>query len=87
MYAMVRPDISQAVSMVSRYIYNPGKNQWLAVKWILRYLYGTVDVGLLFKNDCGQQCFGYCDSDFAGDFDKQRSTTGYVFTLGGGPVS
>ncbi|KAH9688249.1 Integrase catalytic domain-containing protein [Citrus sinensis] len=89
MYAMVctMPDISQAVSMVSRYMHNPGKNHWLAVKWILQYLYGTVDVGLLFKKDCGQQCVGYCDSDFAGDFDKRRSTTGYVFTLGGGPVS
>ncbi|KAH9684587.1 hypothetical protein KPL70_013604 [Citrus sinensis] len=89
MYAMVctRPDISQAVSMVSRYMHNPGKNQWLAVKWILRYLYGTVGAGLLFKKDCGQQCVGYCDSDFAGDLDKRRSTTGYVFTLGGGPVS
>ncbi|KAH9734322.1 hypothetical protein KPL71_017332 [Citrus sinensis] len=89
MYAMVctRLDISQAVSMVSRYMHNPGKNQWLAVKWILRYLYETVDVGLLFKKDCGQQCVGYCDSDFVGDLDKRRSTTGYVFTLGGGPVS
>ncbi|KAH9783019.1 TTF-type domain-containing protein [Citrus sinensis] len=38
-------------------------------------------------NDCGQQCVGYCDSDFAGDLDKRRSTTGYIFTLGGGPVS
>ncbi|KAH9782721.1 Integrase catalytic domain-containing protein [Citrus sinensis] len=37
--------------------------------------------------DCGQQCVGYCDSDFAGDLNKRRSTTGYVFTLGGGPVS
>ena len=89
MYVMVctRPDISQAVSMVSRYMHNPGKNQWLAVKWILRYLYGTVDVGLLFKKDCGQQCVGYCDSDFARDLDKQRSTTGCIFALGGGPVS
>ncbi|KAH9761191.1 hypothetical protein KPL70_000407 [Citrus sinensis] len=89
MYAMVctRPDISQAVSMVSRYMHDPGKSHWLTVKWILRYLYGTVDVGLLFKKDCGQQCVGYCDSDFAGDLDKRRSTTGYVFTLGGGPVS
>ncbi|KAH9670812.1 Integrase catalytic domain-containing protein [Citrus sinensis] len=89
MYVMVctRPDISQAVSMVSRYMHNPGKNQWLAVKWILRYLYGTVDVGLLFKKDFGQQCVGYCNSDFTGDLDKRRSTTGYVFTLGGGPVS
>ncbi|KAH9684220.1 hypothetical protein KPL71_027928 [Citrus sinensis] len=89
MYAMVctRPDTSQTVSMVNRYMHNPGKNQWLAVKWILRYLYGTVDVGLLFKKDCGQQCVGYCDSDFAGDLDKRRSTTSYVFTLGGDPVS
>ena len=30
---------------------------------------------------------GYCDSDFAGDLDKRRSTTGYIFTLGGGPIS
>ncbi|KAK9205945.1 hypothetical protein WN943_016216 [Citrus x changshan-huyou] len=59
----------------------------LAVKWILRYLYGTIDVGLLFKKGCGQQCMGYCDSDFAGDLDKRRSTTGYVFTLGGGSIS
>ncbi|KAH9689155.1 Integrase catalytic domain-containing protein [Citrus sinensis] len=89
MYAMVctRPDISQAVSMVSRYMHNPGKNQWLVVKWILRYLYETIDVGLLFKKDCCQQCVGYCDSDFVGDLDKRISTTGHVFTLGGGPVS
>ncbi|KAH9660217.1 hypothetical protein KPL70_024138 [Citrus sinensis] len=89
MYVMVctRQNISQAVSMVSRYMHDPSKSHWLAVKWILRYLYGTVDVELLFKKDCGQQCVGYCDSDFAGDLDKRRSTTGYVFTLGGGPVS
>ncbi|KAK9226073.1 hypothetical protein WN943_011120 [Citrus x changshan-huyou] len=68
-------------------MHNLGKNQWLTVKWILRYLYGTVDVGLLFKKDCGQQCVGYCDFDFAGDLDKRRSTKGYVFTLGGVPVS
>ena len=30
---------------------------------------------------------GYVDSDFAGDVDSQRSTTGYVFTLGSGAVS
>ena len=60
MYAMVctRPDISQAVSMVSRYMHNLGKNHWLAVKWILQYLYRTIDVGLLFKKDYGQQYIG-----------------------------
>ncbi|KAH9669389.1 Integrase catalytic domain-containing protein [Citrus sinensis] len=42
---------------------------------------------LMYAMDCGQQCVGYCDSNFAGDLNKRRSTTGYVFTLGGGPVS
>lgn len=90
MYAMVctRPDISHAVSMVSRYMHNPGKGHWQAVKWILRYIHGTVDVGLKFqRDDMSKQLVGYVDSDYAGDLDKRRSTTGYVFTLAGGPVS
>ena len=51
MYAMVctRPDISQAVSIVSRYMHNPGKGHWQALKWILRYIQNTMDIGLLFK--------------------------------------
>nr|GEU73396.1 hypothetical protein [Tanacetum cinerariifolium] len=46
MYLMVctRPDITYAVSIVSRYLANPGKNHWETVKWILKYLKGTVDV-------------------------------------------
>ena len=37
MYAMVctRPDISQAVSLVSRYMANLGKDHWQAVRWIV----------------------------------------------------
>ena len=35
----------------------------------------------------GQHVVGYCDSDYAGDLDKRRSTTGYVFTLARAPVS
>nr|GEZ87294.1 retrovirus-related Pol polyprotein from transposon TNT 1-94 [Tanacetum cinerariifolium] len=40
MYLMVctRPDIAYAVNVVSRYLSNPGKNHWEAVKWILKYL-------------------------------------------------
>ena len=30
---------------------------------------------------------GYVDSDYAGDFDKRMSLTGYVFTIGGCAVS
>ncbi|KAF5951571.1 hypothetical protein HYC85_009515 [Camellia sinensis] len=91
MYAMVctRPDISHAVSMVSRYMHDPGKDHWQAVKWILRYIHGTVNLGLKFERDnrLGQNLEGYVDSDYAGDLDKRRSTTGYLFTLAKGPVS
>ncbi|GJS43737.1 transposable element [Tanacetum coccineum] len=50
MYAMIctQPDISHAVGMVSRYMHNPGKGHWQAVKWILRYIHNTVDVGYVF---------------------------------------
>eukprot|EP00253_Pinus_taeda_P005294 PITA_05294 len=45
MYAMVctRPDIAHAVGVVSRYMNNLGKEHWMAVKWILRYLKGDRD--------------------------------------------
>ena len=43
MYAMVctRPDLAHGVGVVSRYMANPRKEHWEAVKWLLRYLVGT----------------------------------------------
>ncbi|KAE8693200.1 Cellulose synthase-like protein D2 [Hibiscus syriacus] len=91
MYAMVctRPDISQAVGVVSMYMHDPGEGHWQVVKWILRYLQQTVDVGLVFEQDeaLGQCVVGYADFDYAGDLDKCRSTIGYLFTLAKAPVS
>ena len=85
MYVMMctRPDLSQAVSIVSRYMNDPSRGHWEAVRWILMYIKGTVDVGLFFEKDVGgkQECTCYVDSDYAGDLDKRRSTRGYVFTL------
>ena len=81
-----RPDISQAVGALARYMANPGQEHWAAAKSVLRYLAGTIDSGITFKRSAsGLQ--GFCDSDFAGDTDTRRSTTGYVFTLQGGAIS
>ena len=68
-------------------MHNPGKTHWHAAKWILRYILGTVDLGLKFEKNEDSLVTGYVDSDYAGDLDKRRSTTGYVFTMAGGPVS
>ena len=87
MYAMVltKPDIAHAVSVVSRYIAQPGEDHWKAVKWILMYLNGTVNWGLIYgkteEND--EVLKGYVDSDYAGDLDRRRSLTGYLFMLNG----
>ncbi|KAE8731332.1 Detected protein of unknown function [Hibiscus syriacus] len=77
MYAMVctRPDIAHAVGAVSRYMNNPGKVRWEAVKWILRYLRGTTNKALCFKG--GDNILtGYIDADLSGNVDIRRSTTG-----------
>jgi len=52
-YAMVctRPDLSQTISMVSKYMHDPCRGHWEAVKWILRYIKGTIDIDLVFKKD------------------------------------
>ncbi|KAK2991311.1 hypothetical protein RJ640_024576 [Escallonia rubra] len=53
MYVMVctRPDISHAVSMVSRYMGNPRKKHCDAVKWIFCYLAGSTNFGVMFDRD------------------------------------
>ena len=88
MYVMVctRPDIAQAVGAVSRYMNNPGKLHWEAVKWILRYLRGTTSKALCFKGG-DMVLIGYVDADLAGNVDIRRNTIGYVYTLGGTAVS
>jgi hypothetical protein len=81
-----RPDITQAVGALARYMANPTENHWEAGKGVLRYLAGTEKIGIKF----GPEKFGvigYADADYAGDIDTRRSTTGYVFLLNGGAIS
>jgi hypothetical protein len=88
MYAMVctRQYIAHAVGVMSRYMNNLGKEHWEAVKWILGYLRGIATHALCFG---GSDTFlqGYVDLDMAGSKDSRRSTTGYVFTIGGITIS
>ena len=88
MYAMLgtRPNIAFAVSVVSRYGSNPTPAHWIAVKRILRYLRGTVNLELIYQEDLSSLT-GYTDSDWAGDHDTRRSTSGYVFSIGSGVIS
>ncbi len=81
-----RPDIAQAVGVLSKFMSNPMSAHWQAAKGVLRYLTGTLDYGITFAGG-DTTVIGYCDADFAGDLDTRRSTTGYVFIMNGGAIS
>ncbi|XP_041025510.1 secreted RxLR effector protein 161-like [Juglans microcarpa x Juglans regia] len=67
-----RLDIMHAVSVISR---------------IFRYLQGIKEFGLFYKNGEKSYLFGFTDSDYAGDLDDRKGTSGYVFMMGTGAVS
>ena len=82
-----RPDLAFAVSNVAKYCSNPTEEHWTAVKRILRYVKGTKDLGLLYGNNESRECIGYSDADWGGDSDDRRSTSGFLFEIGGTAVT
>jgi len=81
-----RPDISQAVGALARYMSKPTSAHWSVAKTVLRYLAGTPNYGITYgTGNRGLQV--YCDADYAGDIDTRRSTTGYAFILNGGAIT
>nr|XP_033509720.1 secreted RxLR effector protein 161-like [Nicotiana tomentosiformis] len=89
MYAMVctRPDICQAVGLVSRYQTDSGLAHWQAVKRIMRYLNGTADYALCYQGGKDLRLVGYSDANQGGDLDEKKSTSGCVFLLSDGAIS
>jgi hypothetical protein len=85
-----RPDIAQAVNMVSRHAASPDASHWNSAKSILRYLANNIAMGITYSRGsltALPPILGFCDADFAADIDTRRSTTGYVFTLSNGAIS
>ena len=83
-----RPDLAFSVGYVSQFLEEPRKDHAAAVKQILCYVAGTKGWGLKYgKNEQPVQLTGFSDSDFAGDVDARRSTTGVIFFLGNSPIT
>ncbi len=81
-----RPDISFAVSKLSRFTSNPGDDHWRALGRVMRYLKGTMDLGLHYTG-YSAVLERYNDSNWISDVDEIKATNGYVFTLDGGAIS
>ena len=83
-----RPDIAFTVNNVARFCSKPTKHHWMAVKQILRYLRGTTRFGLLYTKGAESEVLvGYADADWEGDCNDYKSTSGYVFQIGGTAVT
>jgi hypothetical protein len=83
-----RPDITFVVGYVSRFMEAPTSEHLAAVKHLLRYIAGTLNLGVTYQRGHGAlELLGYSDADHAGDINDRKSTTGMIFFLGQSPVS
>nr|GEY11528.1 retrovirus-related Pol polyprotein from transposon TNT 1-94 [Tanacetum cinerariifolium] len=71
-----RPDLVFAVCMCVRYQSKPTKKHLEAVKWVFRYLQGTINMGLWYSKDTAMALTAYTDADHVGCQDTRRSTSG-----------
>ena len=90
MFAMIetRPDISFAVSAVSRFAQNPSNVHFEAAKLIIRYLKTTRTRGIRYGGPESEfKVIGYSDADWGGDKNTRKSTSGFIFMFNGGAIS
>lgn len=82
-----RPDISYAVQQVCLHMHDPREPHLAALKRILRYIRGTLHLGLLLRPSAQFDLVVYSDADWAGCPDTRKSTSGYAVFLGDSLVS
>ena len=83
-----RPDIALAVGKVAQHCSKPKMAHWSAVKRIMVYLKGTASHGISYHaTGFPDLLLSYSDSDYAGDLQSRRSTSGYLLMFHGGPIT
>ena len=82
-----RPDIAQAVIKMSQFSSNPSEEHLQKALYIVRYLTGTKSFCIKYDGTSKAGFLAYSDTDWAGDHETRRSTSGYAIFLGDGIVS
>ena len=88
MYATqcTRLDIAFAVSKLSRFTSNPSVDHWKGIGRVFGYLKKTKNLGLYYSK-FPVILEGYTDASWISSLGENKSTSGWVFTLGGGAIS
>ena len=84
---LTRPDICFAVNKACRFLHAPTTSHWTAAKRILRYVKGTLGLGLTFNKSSSTLVSAFSDSDWAGCLDDRRSTGGFAVFFGPNLIS
>jgi len=82
-----RPDIMFSVCMCARFHANPKESHLSAVKRIMRYLLGTINIGLWYPKNSTCNLIGYSNSDFVGSKTDKNSTSRTCHFIGSALVS
>jgi hypothetical protein len=82
-----RPDISCAVSTLSQFLQDPTETHMTAARHILRYLKGTGHFCITYGACKELRILGFSDSNWGGNLNDRKSTTGYLYMINNGLVS
>lgn len=80
-HTITRPDISFIVNKLSQYMHQPLYFYWSACEWVLRYLKGTLALGIHLRPFSHHWVQGYTDADWASNVDDCRSMGGIIYFL------
>jgi hypothetical protein len=81
-----RPDLSYAIGAVSRFMQEMHELHWKVAKCILRYIQGTITLGIHYAVESTLYLIEFTDSNWVGDSTDRKSTSGYSLSLGFGPI-
>ena len=84
---LTRPDIAYAVQQICLHMHAPRQPHLAMVKRVLRYVRGTLDLGLQLRASSSTGLTAYSDADWAGCLDTRRSTSGYCVYYGDSLIS
>ena len=82
-----RPDISFAVQQICLFMHDPRESHFNALRRIIRYLQGTLTLGLHFYKSSATSLIAYTDADWAGCPSTRRSTSGFCIFFGDNLIS
>ena len=83
MYLMnTRPNIFYAVNQLSEAMVKPTKLFWKAGKHVLRYLRGTSEYGLWYRQTEGVKLQGFMDAYWLDSPSDRKSTSRGIFNIG-----